>query len=127
MAEKWSAALLVASVTSLGTISYLSAAYPASNKGYDTDLPYWSWNGATAGLITAPIATLPYYWNDFPLRRARTWFYFSKCLAGAMVPSILFGGLLLQDYWRLLVVDRPWGDKCLPPRVPRKFKPADLD
>ena len=124
-AERLSATLLIASSLSLGTFSYFSAAYPASNKGYDVDLPSWSWNGASAGLVAAPFAASSFYWSSRDIIRNRTFSYFSKCLIGALVPSFFFGGLLLQDYWRLIVLDTPWGGKCLPPRTPRKFKPVD--
>lgn len=120
-----SSAFLLGAAVSLPMLAYLSTADPTSNKGCDTSMPYWSWNGARAGTVAAPFAAAAWYFNSVSYRHVRTFSYVGKCFIGALIPGVLFGGLLLQDFWRLAVLDRVWGDKCLPPHSPRTFPPVD--
>jgi hypothetical protein len=122
--EAMASALFLGGGLTLAQIAYYSAHFPTSNKGCDTDIPLWSWNGCSAGAISGPFAGLAYYFTRYEAAIQRTPKFLAKSLLGGFLIGTLLGGLVAQDYWRFVVVDQTWGNKCQPPHTPRYFPPA---
>lgn len=122
--EAYTTALMIYGGLTLPLVAYQSAYEPLYNKGCDTEMPEWSWNGAVAGLIAGPIAAVGYYTSWVGETGTRSLIRFTKNFSIGVIAGCIVGGLAAQDYWKFTVVDRYWGTKCEPPHVPRKFPPA---
>lgn len=122
--EAFGAGMLLAGTVGLPAMAILSAYYPLLNKGCDTDLPDWSWNGCFAGLVAGPVGGASYWLTRYETAAQRSLFSLAKSLTLGTALGITLGGFALQDYWRLVVVEGPFGSKCAPPHRPRKFPPV---
>lgn len=125
--ESWASAFLVGGALTMSQVVYYSAHYPTSNKGCDTSLPYWSWNGATAGAISGPFAGIAFAFTRYDTNAIKMPKFIAQSVITGIFAGAVFGGLVAQDYWKYTIVDRFWGDKCQPPHAPRRFPPVQLE